>query len=387
MLLYDNDLLKALARVYSSDVGTLLKSLALPGSRYYLRVNMMKISPSVVIDRLRSRGVEVFRDEELEEAIYIPVKGPNNVVLRDKIIIVDKYAAESVYMGSHLYAPGVIRCSENIKRGDEVTVVAENGIAVGEGIAVMDCLEMIRKRKGLAVEISLPIYSVPPIRSLPEYLEGLVYPQSLPAMYATRVLDPKPGELVIDTCAAPGGKTGHIVELTKGRAQVLAFDHSEKRLKSMVEELERLGHTSFVEIWKVDSRYLHIDFSWVKADRVIVDPPCTALGVRPKLFDRKTYSDVLNAAAYQIQFLRSASKILKKGGVLVYSTCTVTAEENEDIVEKFLEEERCFETEPIKISRSSRGISSSRYGYAYVRFHPHIHDTPGYFIAKLVKIC
>jgi predicted RNA-binding protein (TIGR00451 family) len=387
MLFYDDVLVNALKQVYSDYVDVFLRSLISPGSRYYLRVNTMKVSPDVVIDRFRSRGIQVFRDEELEEAIYIPVKGPNKVCLRDKVVVVDKYTAESVYMGSHLYAPGVIKCSEDIRRGDEVTVIAENGVAVGEGIAAMDCLEMVRKRRGLAVEITLSIYSVPPIRSTPEYLEGLIYPQSLPAMYVARVLDPKPGELVIDMCAAPGGKTGHIVELTKGRAQVIAFDHSVKRLRSMAEELERLGHTAFVEMWRADSRYLHIDFSWIRADRVVVDPPCTALGVRPKLFDRKTYSDVLNASAYQIQFLRSVARILKKGGVVVYSTCTVTVEENEGVVEKFLEEEKCFEPEPVDISRSSRGVPISRYSYAYARFHPHIHDTPGYFIAKLVKKC
>lgn len=387
MLLYDEELRKSLTRVYGDKLDILLRSLTTPGGRYYLRVNTLKTSADDVIDRLRLRGLQAFRDEELEEAIYIFVKGPNRIDLEGKVVVADRYAAESVFMGSHLYAPGVLSCSEDIEKGDTVTVVAENGVVVGKGVAAMDCRDMLKKCRGLAVEITQSVYTVPSIRSLPEYLEGLIYPQSLPAMYVARVLDPKPGELIVDTCAAPGGKTGHIVELTKGRAHVIAFDHSEKKLRNMVWELDRLGHTPFVEVWKADSRYLHIDFSWIKADKVVVDPPCTALGVRPKLFDRKTYRDVLNASAYQIQFLRSAAKILKKGGVLVYSTCTITVEENEEVVEKFLEEEKCFEPIPIKISRSSRGVSFSKHGYAYARFEPHIHDTPGYFIAKLEKTC
>ncbi|MEM4848452.1 MAG: RsmB/NOP family class I SAM-dependent RNA methyltransferase [Ignisphaera sp.] len=387
MLLYDEALRNALAKVFDGNLDSFLQSLAEPGQRYYVRVNTLRISPSKVVDSLRSRGIEAYLDEELEEAIYIPVRGPHKIELRDKVVIANKYAAESVYMGSHLYAPGVVGCSGNIKHGDVVTVVAENNVVVGEGVATMSCEEILKQRKGLAVEIFESVYKVPPIHDLPEYREGLIYPQSLPAMYVSRVLDPQPKELIVDVCAAPGGKTGHIVELTKGKAFVVAFDHSRKRRESMLSELNRLGHTPFVEVWRTDSRYLHIDFSWVKADKIVVDPPCTALGVRPKLFDRKTYVDVLNAANYQIQFLRSAIKILKKRGVLVYSTCTVTVEENEEVIEKFIEEERCVEPVPIELSRGSKGVKSAKYGYAYLRFHPHEHGTVGYFIARLTKKC
>lgn len=387
MLLYDEALRNALAKVFSEDLDLFLRSLAEPGQRYYVRVNTLRISSEEVVERLRSRGIEAYLDEEIEEAIYIPVKGPYKIGLQDKVVIANKYAAESVYMGSHLYSPGVISCSEGVKRGDVVTVVAENGVVVGEGVAMLSCGEMMKQRKGLAVEVYVSVYRVPPIRDSPEYREGLIYPQSLPAMYVSRVLDPQPKELIVDVCAAPGGKTGHIIELTRGRALVVSFDHSRKRIDNMLSELDRLGHTPFAEVWRADSRYLHIDFSWVEADRVVVDPPCSALGVRPKLFDRKTYADVLNSANYQLQFLRSATKILKKGGTLVYSTCTVTAEENEEVIEKFIEEERCVEPVPIETTRGSRGIRSAKHSYAYLRFHPHEHNTVGYFIAKLAKKC
>lgn len=387
MLFYDELLKKALLSIFGDSVHMLLRSLAVPGKRYYLRVNTLKTSAEAVMDRLRSRGIDVYRDEDLEEAVYIPVRGPYKIELNNKVVVANRYAAESVYMGSHLYAPGVARCSDDIERGDSVTIVAENGLAVGSGRAVVSCREMLSRGRGLVVEVAESVYRVPPIKSLPEYSEGLIYPQSLPAMYVSRVLNPARGELIVDTCAAPGGKTGHMVELAKGAVTVVAFDHSAKKIEAMMSELDRLGHSPFVEVWRADSRYLHIDFSWIRADKIVVDPPCTALGVRPKLFDNKTFRDVLNAANYQIQFLRSATKILKKGGILVYSTCTITFEENEEVVERFIEEERCLEPVPIDIDRGSRGVSRARYGYAYVRFHPHEHDVPGYFIAKLEKRC
>lgn len=386
-LSYDEPLKRTLARVYGKDLDKILEVLTKPSNRYYIRVNMLRTSPATVIESLRSRGIEVYRDEELPEAIYMPVKGPYNVELKDKVVVVNKYAAESVYMGSHLYVPGIVKCPSNVRQGDDVTIVAENGVIVGEGRILIDCRDVIKMRYGLAVEVTRSVYKIPPIKDLPEYKEGWIYPQSLPAMYATRVLDPKPYELIVDVCAAPGGKTGHAVELSKGGAHVIAFDHSRKRLRDMIIELDRLGHTQFVEIWRADSRYLHIDFSWVKADKVIIDPPCSALGVRPKIFDVKTYKEILNVVKYQIQFLRSATKILKKGGILIYSTCTMTLEENEELIEAFLEEERCLEPQPVEVSRGSRGFRGSRYGDMYLRFHPHIHDTSGYFIAKLAKKC
>lgn len=387
MLFYDDALKKSLAELYGSDLTRVLQILMMPSRRYYLRVNTLRTSSEAVIERLQNRGIEVYRDEELSEAIYIPVKGLYRVEPRDKVVVVDKYAAEAVYMGSHLYAPGIIRCSDNVKKNDIVSIVAENGSIVAEGRVVLDCKEALTKRRGLAVYVTVSTYKIPPIRELPEYLEGLIYPQSLPAIYVARILSSEPNELVVDICAAPGGKTGHIVELSRGKAYVIAFDYSKARLDLMTKELDRLGHTPFVEIWRADSRYLHIDFSWIRADKVIVDPPCTSLGVRPKLYDTKHYYDVINAAKYQIQFLRSAIKILRKGGVLVYSTCTITIEENENVVDRFIEEEKCVEPIPIDISRGSRGFKKSRYGDLYLRFHPHEHDTPGYFIAKLIKKC
>ncbi|MEM0371390.1 MAG: RsmB/NOP family class I SAM-dependent RNA methyltransferase [Ignisphaera sp.] len=387
MLLYDELLIKTLSKVFRDKLEEFLNSLTSPGKRYYVRVNTLKTSPEHVVESLRSRGVEVYRDEDLYEAIYFPIKGPYKVAPRDKVVVIDKYAAESVYMGSHLYGPGVITCSRDIERGDTVAIVSENNVVVGEGIAMMSCREMLMKRKGIAVQVTASVYRVPSIRSFPEYEKGMIYPQSLAAMYVAHIVDPRPRELILDVCAAPGGKTSHIVELSRGRVHVIALDHSAKRLENMKLEMDRLGCTPFIEIWRSDSRYVHIDFGGMKVDKIVVDPPCSALGVRPKIYDIKSYRDVVAAAKYQIQFLRSATKLLKRGGVVVYSTCTVTLEENEEIIEKILSEDRCLEPVPIDVKRGSRGYRGSVYGDAFLRFYPHEHDTTGYFIAKLVKRC
>lgn len=388
MLHYDSELLKVLERVYGGEVAGFLNSIMSPGSRLYVRVNTLRASAGSVMDGLRERGVETYADEELVEALYFPVKGPFKVDLLDKRIVVDKRAAESVYMGANVYAPGVLSCKD-VRKGNEVTVVAEDGTPVANAVAVTNCEEVLKAsaRRGIVAETTRSVYKAPKIRELPEYQEGLIYPQSLAAMYVTHVLDPRPGELVVDACAAPGGKTSHMIEYSKGGAHVIAFDHSQKRLSELMSNLERLGEERFAEVWQADSRYLHIDFPWIRADKVVVDPPCTALGVRPKVFDFKSYRDVENASRYQIQFLRSAFRILKPRGILVYSTCTVTTEENEEVIESFVEEVGCVEVLEIGIKRGARGVLGYRYSDAFLRFHPHIHNTSGYFIAKLMKMC
>ncbi len=380
VFLYDDLVLESLRRVYGDDVDRFLEAISLPGKRLYVRVNTLKVSADELIDRLRARGLKAFPDEELPEAVYFPVEGPNEVEELELRVYVDKYAAESVYIGSNLYAPGVVDCDARIKRGDEVSIVGPGGFVVANGIAEMSCYEMKRRGRGLAVSVFRSVFRAPPLRDLPEFREGLFYPQSLPAMYVARVLDPKPGDVVVDMCAAPGGKTSHIVELSKGRAKVIAFDHSRSRLKQMRENLRRLGLERFVEVKRADSRYISVDYPMLKADKILVDPPCSALGVRPKLYDVKSYRDVVSAAAYQRQFLGEATRIAKPGAVIVYSVCTVTIEECEEVVLDVVKRaSRKAVLDFIEVQRFSRGVGLEE----VVRVHPHIHDHTGFFIARV----
>ena len=382
---YDAELVEALRRVYGDDVGAFLESLRRPGRRLYARVNTLRIDPESLVESLRRRGIEVFIDEDLREAVYFLVEGPASVEPREPYVVADKYAAESVYVGSDLYAPGVLACDESIDRGTEVTVVAQNGLVVARGVAAMSCDEMLAAQRGLAVRVIEPVYRAPRLGDLPEVANGLLYPQSLPAMYVAHVLDPQPGETIVDMCAAPGGKASHVYELARGRVRIVAVDHSRARLEKMRRLLETLGHRG-IELLHADSRYLHLDYPTLRADRVIVDPPCSSLGVRPKVFDSKTYREVEALSRYQIQFLRTAARIVKRGGVIVYSTCTVTVEENEAVIESVVEETRCLEVEDTGVVRGSRGVWGVHRDL-YTRFHPHIHDVTGFFIAKLRKTC
>ncbi len=380
------DVVKMLAKRFSYErVEAMLSNLRTPGKHYSVRVNTLKTSVEEVSEVFRRLGFTVKRHGVIREALLIGVKGPFKVRRAEKIVVADKQAAESVYMGANLYSPGVVE-AEGVKKGDEVNVVDKYGERVGYGVALMDGEEMLEKKRGVAVEVKESVYSLPRLRELDEYREGLFYSQSIPAMLVAYVLDPKPGEVIVDMCAAPGGKTTHIAQLTKNRCQVIAFDHSEKRVEELKENIKRLGVEN-VEVIRADSRYIDLDYPDLKADKVLVDPPCSALGVRPQLYNETTWDRVRALARYQLQFLWVACKIVKPGGYVVYSTCTFTEEENEMVIREVLRRRwkfkvRLYGQKPVLGLPGFTDIVKD--AYLCQRFYPD-QDMPGFFIAKLKR--
>jgi 16S rRNA C967 or C1407 C5-methylase (RsmB/RsmF family) len=296
--------------------------------------------------------------------------------------VAEKSAAESVMMGSKLYAPGILR-TDNYRIGGPVYVTDIYDHVVGNGIARIPPKVDNKKGKGLAVDIAETIYKLPPLRESGFYKKGMIREQSLPAMITSRILDPQKGETIVDMCAAPGGKALHIAQLMEDQGTIYAFDHSNKRLETLRIEVERIGAHN-IKIFCTDARYLDKDFPKLKVDRVLVDPPCSALGVRPKLYEDTTVEEVFGCAKYQLQFLRVASIIAKIGGTVVYSTCTLTTEENEDIV-RFAVEELGLELEEQGIGVGERGLGDPIFKKVQ-RFSPDLLEMPGYFIAKFRKI-
>ncbi|HID17085.1 TPA: RsmB/NOP family class I SAM-dependent RNA methyltransferase [Candidatus Bathyarchaeota archaeon] len=377
---FSKDVAAALKKVYGEAVEKVFQALKAPGERYYVRVNTLKADVGEVIDRLRARGFKVEQDRNIPEALYVPVEGPFEIPIFEKRVVADKFAAESVLQGAHLYAPGVTRC-EGVRPGDEVTIVDELGQPVGSGVAMMGETQILQFRRGLAIQVTYPKYKVPSFRETEEYAEGLIYPQSLPAVLTSRILDPKPGDKVLDVACAPGGKLSHIIQLMGNEGAVVGVDRSKRKIDLTRKNLTRLGCKAFSLIAH-DSRYLDVDFPSLRIDKCLVDPPCTALGVLPKLFEFSSMKDITSASNYQKQFIRSASRLLKPGGILVYSVCTMTAEECEDVAR--FAEECCLKLDPQSPYLGHPSVESFSEPRALQRFHPHIHGS-GYFIARFRK--
>ncbi|HIH91038.1 RsmB/NOP family class I SAM-dependent RNA methyltransferase [Ignicoccus hospitalis] len=350
------------------DLPELFEALRTPGKRLCARVNLLRGSPEEVLEELERTGYEPETPYPYEELVCVRVEGPFEVPLTDAVVVADKRAAESVLMGADLYAPGLLE-AKGVKAGEPVTVLAEKTLEpVGFGRALF---EGEPPRRGKVVETVVTKFKAPKFRELKSFEKGLIYPQSAPAVAAVRALEPE--GLVVDMNAAPGGKAFHAYELLRGKGKVIAFDISKKRISKMMEEMRRLGHS--FEVVRADSRYLDLDFPHLvgKADRVIVDPPCTAIGVIPKVWDVKKDEDMINAFEYQKQFVKVAYKLLKKGGLMLYSTCTLTKTENERVVE--FAEEMGFEVVE----------KDTPWGKTPVKVSPSVHGEPGFFIAILKK--
>jgi 16S rRNA (cytosine967-C5)-methyltransferase len=379
---FSTDIVRMVGELYGGAKDDVLEALAKPVSTYYVRCNTLLASARELRDRLETLGFKVDQNPVIPEALGIHVEGPFEVPLTGKRIVVDKHTAESSLQGANIYAPGILNCG-SMCTGDEVTIVSELKEIIASGRAMMSANDVLTFRQGLAVRVDHCRFNGPHIRELPEFSQGLLYPQSLAAMATVRVLDPKPHETIVDINCAPGGKLSHISQLMDNSGRVFAFDRNREKIAQARRNVTRLGCRNVV-LSVHDSRYLDEDFPDLAADRVLIDPPCSALGIRPKVYDFTTLDRINRLADYQKQFIKSASRIVRPGGVIVYSVCTFTPQECEQIV-KFAEEECDLQVIDQNPFLGSNGLSSlGPTASLCQRFHPHTHEI-GYFIAKFLR--
>ena len=379
---FSHGIIECLKSVYKQDLETVLDSMKAPGPKYYFRINTLKESRNEIIRSIRKNGMEASEEPKIEECLYFPVKGPFEVDFPSNKIKVDKFTSESAMIGADVYAPGIIKCS-GIRLGNKVKIVDPYDQPVATGIVRMGENEILSLRRGLAVENTSSIYRVPKLRESKHFKEGLIYMQSLPSILTSKILDPNPDDIIIDLTCSPGGKLSHISQLMENNGKIIAVDRNERKISITRDTINRLGCNN-IELLIHDSRYFHLDFPKIKADKCIVDPPCSALGITPKLYDFSPKNKILALAKYQKQFLKTASKTVKKGGLIVYSVCTVTLEECEEVVQ-FAVDNCDLEVTEQKMYIGSRGIPLENIPFKNLqRFHPHKHGA-GFFIACFKK--
>ncbi|MCD6189784.1 MAG: RsmB/NOP family class I SAM-dependent RNA methyltransferase [Thermococcus sp.] len=217
----------------------------------------------------------------------------------------------------------------------------------------------------------------------PEWLfnKGWAIPQEEASAVASLVLDPKPGETVVDLAAAPGGKTAHMAELMNNKGKIYAFDVDSERIKRMKEVLKRAG-VEIVEIIKADGRKAPKILGEGIADRVLLDAPCTSDGTiakNPELRWRLREKNISKVVELQKELIKSAWRLLKPGGRLLYSTCSMLPEENEEVVRWFLGKHKDAKIIPLK------GPYDPGFLEGTMRAWPHRHRTIGFFYALIEK--
>lgn len=217
--------------------------------------------------------------------------------------------------------------------------------------------------------------------SLSVLQEGFCQVQDESSMLVAHVLAPEPGEFIIDCCSAPGGKTTHIAALMNNQGHLLAGDIYEHKLEKIRENARRLG-ISIIEAKLMDALEIGTLYPQ-KADRVLVDAPCSGLGVlrrKPDARWRNKQEALQALPALQGAILKSASAAVKPGGVLVYSTCTITREENQAVVEKFLQENPAF-----VLDNTGAFLPGEKRTEQMVQLLPQIDGTDGFFIARMKR--
>ncbi len=232
---------------------------------------------------------------------------------------------------------------------------------------------------GLPQALRLP-QGIGSIQHLPGFTEGWWTVQDSSAQLVSHLLDPQPGELVIDACAAPGGKTTHIAELMHDQGTIWAFDRYASRLKKLKETVERLQLQS-IHLCPQDSR--ESDQFTGQADRVLLDAPCSGLGTLHRHADarwRQSPATVAELAKLQMELLDRAATWVKPSGVLVYATCTLHPSENEAIVQQFLHQNPHWQIIP---PESTGPIARWFEPSGWIKVLPHQHNMDGFFMVRL----
>ncbi|XP_031560428.1 tRNA (cytosine(72)-C(5))-methyltransferase NSUN6-like isoform X2 [Actinia tenebrosa] len=366
----------------------------------------------------------------LPDVLVIPGTGPHDMTPSRKEIIVDTICGTAVLRGADVFAPGVMGAHPGIQKGDEVSVYADldNGcrkgfakpyegrkMFVGNGTALMSRSDIFCDNSnisGVAIQMNNALYDCP---SLSGVLPGLVFPQNLPSVVTGHVLGPQPGETILDMCAAPGGKTTHLATLMDNKGVVIAFDKNSPKVQKIKSNCDAM-HLKNVHAFHFDaiksldptlqSRQInpedvgHPPYPPQSFDRILLDAPCSGLGQRPMSIVRMSLKDLQSFPRLQKKIFPAAVGLLKEGGVLVYSTCTITSQENEELVAWVLTNFPCMHLCPQNPFLGSPGLAhcglTDEERRLVQRFDPTTtHSTPprepcdvdtiGFFIAKFVK--
>ena len=334
-------------------------------AKKYGHQGTVKFVNAVLRNAARTPDKVVYPDKQKDPAPHIALRyyHPEWLVKR-WIERLGAEAVEALCAYNNSTPPLCLRTNTlKITRADLIERLAQEGVS---------CQPSIWTPEGIVCR------EYPSLAKLSSLKEGLFQIQDESSMLVAHVLAPEPGEFIIDACGAPGGKTTHIAALMQNRGRVLSTDIHEHKLALIQDNANRLG-ISTVETRAMDAARLHEAFAG-KADRVLVDAPCSGLGVlrrKPDSRWHKTAENLRELPELQSAILASAADCVKPGGVLVYSTCTTEPEENQQVVRSFLDSRPDYSLEP-----AGRYVSLKQQD-EMIQLWPHIDNVDGFFIARL----
>ncbi|KAI4806358.1 hypothetical protein KUCAC02_017187 [Chaenocephalus aceratus] len=373
-------------------------------------------------------SVQILPHPRIPDVLLLPVDGPRPVEQLSSEVVVGAQCGSAVLRGANVFVPGILASPKFMKAGDVVSVFSDlegrctrgatsfQGMRgfVGNGVAQIDrsgifCTDVAAK--GVGVRMVEPLYQSP---SFDGVLPHLAFLQNLPSVVVGHVLGPLPGERILDMCAAPGGKTCHIAALMRDQGEVVALEKIKNKIDRICQNAKMLQLNS-VKVYCFNStkavssnsaqEHEGPPFPAESFNRVLLDAPCSGLGQRPSMSCTWSLKELCSYQPLQRKLLHAAVQLLKKGGVLVYSTCTVTLAENEEQVAWALETFPCLTLQPQEPHIGSEGMLGAGLSPEQLRllqrFSPELtwdqtgaaaplpyradRDTIGFFIAKFLK--
>ncbi|KAJ8731351.1 hypothetical protein PYW07_004515 [Mythimna separata] len=398
------------------------------------RINKLKKFDSSVLETFLLAQSKELHTTHIPEFAHIR---PDCLILRqwpDEVtlektgmeVIVDALCAAAVLRGAHVFAPGVMGLPVNCQLGDRVDIYGDleghckrglkvqyegKKLYVGTGYLKMlraDLFDNGVQPSGIAVHTILPESKLPVVNET-IYPKGEVLLQNLPSIVCGWVMDAQPNEYILDMCAAPGNKTTHLAEMSNDQAFIIALDKTAQKAAKIKESCDIQGVTSVTAYAYDSTKCCSEDSKGINSgppfppnsfDKVLLDGPCSGLGQRPQLINKMTPKMIGSYKFVQRKLLAEAVKVLKVGGKLVYSTCTITVEENEGMVAWALEKFPCLQlvaAEPIlggpglpnKGLNDEQRLLVQRFGPEKDELRsvePIYRDSIGFFIAAFIKI-
>ncbi|KAM9839624.1 tRNA (cytosine(72)-C(5))-methyltransferase NSUN6 isoform 1-T2 [Aulostomus maculatus] len=373
-------------------------------------------------------SVQIVPHPSVPDVLLLPVEGPRPVKQLSSELVVGAQCAGAVLRGAHVFAPGIVSCPKHMKVGDVVSVFSDlegkctrgafsfqgKKAFVGNGVAEKDRSAIFcagEPARGVGVRMIEPLYRSP---SFDGVLPDLVFLQNLPSVVVGHVLGPRPGERILDMCAAPGGKTCHIATLMGDQGEVVALDRKRSKIH-LIHRNAQMLHLRCIKAFSFNSTQAASDdpapetegppFPPESFDRVLLDAPCSGLGQRPSMACSWSLKEICSYQPLQRKLFHAAVRLLRKGGVLVYSTCTVTLAENEEQVAWALDTFPCLTLQPQEPHIGAEGMLGAGLSPEQLRllqrFSPELSwdqidptaplsrrangDSIGFFIAKFLK--
>nr|CCA21523.1 conserved hypothetical protein [Albugo laibachii Nc14] len=438
---FPEDVEDALQAAYgSSKWDSIKKALAYPPQETTIRIHTTQCSPQDAHQKLSmalnaiNPQLTAQKHALIHEIIQIPSMHPNTSLKYDyekASLIVDRLCGEAVLRGSDIFARGVMcltaGCSANVSvnilvdldhknlRGSDLNAHRGRKLFIGVGRTRMSRIEILKADRGLAVsDIVRVCHNAPPLNGLES---KVFYLQQFPSAMVGHVIHPQNDDYILDMCAAPGGKTTHMANLmTKGL--IIAVDRSRRKVGALKRLLQDLGlgkrviaiHKDSTQLLRLKSlqmaprpsieKLMEMENSHFRGfypesfDKILLDPPCSALGLRPRLLHPRDTEALEQFVKIQRNLIWCAVRLLKADGVLVFSTCTLHPRENEKMVAYVLETYPFmkliapFENDPnLRFGSKGldgQGLSNEQVGLVQ-RFDPTIDDTIGFFCAKFQK--